>query len=393
MDFEKGQLRALHRRSDLKGTAIFLLDLFLFAVFILLCIRSTSLLLKANYTILAGVMTSLLFVVGHDACHQSLTSRRWLNRLLGTVAFLPCLHAFSFWDLGHNRIHHGFTNRRGKDYVWEPLTYPEFVALSGFQRLKYRFFRTAVGHYWYYLCEILVEEDVLPSSLDCGELHNRERDRSRGALDMDALMAVHRHGPHVAHFRPDCRSLRAGNIGAPLLRRSVLDLQSTNVLGHLFTPHGPPSRLGVRRCPSRCPSASAPVVGPRRVSVLHKSGLPPHHGAHRSPRATGHSVVQPGRGANPPRATLLGDYRSQVEPAFSPGHPARCKLFDLDRRCWTGYDGVATGPRVISDYLTGEQTASQSKPKILNDIPRQRRSLAPGVAAFWSKCRSNFQKE
>jgi acyl-lipid omega-6 desaturase (Delta-12 desaturase) len=104
MDFERGQLRSLHRRSDLKGTAIFALDLALFAGAILLCIASTPLLLKASFAILAGVMTSLLFVVGHDACHQSLTSRRWLNRLLGTVAFLPCLHAFSFWDLGDDGI-------------------------------------------------------------------------------------------------------------------------------------------------------------------------------------------------------------------------------------------------------------------------------------------------
>jgi len=141
-------------------------------VSVVLCIATTSLVLKASFAIVAGVMTSLLFVVGHDACHHSLTSRRWLNRLIGTVAFLPCLHAFSLWDPGHNRIHHRFTNRRGRDYVWEPLTYPEFVALSGFQKLKYRFFRTAAGHYWYYLCEIWWKKMFFPRRGEIGRYTN-----------------------------------------------------------------------------------------------------------------------------------------------------------------------------------------------------------------------------
>jgi omega-6 fatty acid desaturase (delta-12 desaturase) len=89
MDFERGQLRSLHLRSNLKGAAIFLMDLTLFAGAIGLCIGTTSLSLKIGCSIVAGVMTSLLFVVGHDACHQSLMSRRWLNRLVGTIAFLP----------------------------------------------------------------------------------------------------------------------------------------------------------------------------------------------------------------------------------------------------------------------------------------------------------------
>ena len=94
--------------------------------------------------------------------------RRWLNRLLGTVAFLPCLHPFSFWEFGHNRVHHRFTNRRGKDYVWEPLSHAEFLALSTFQQLKYRFFRTAVGHYWYYLSEIWWKKMFFPRRRDVG---------------------------------------------------------------------------------------------------------------------------------------------------------------------------------------------------------------------------------
>jgi len=393
MDFEKGQLRALHRRSDLKGTAIFLLDLFLFAVFILLCIRSTSLLLKANYTILAGVMTSLLFVVGHDACHQSLTSRRWLNRLLGTVAFLPCLHAFSFWDLGHNRIHHGFTNRRGKDYVWEPLTYPEFVALSGFQRLKYRFFRTAVGHYWYYLCEIWWKKMFFPRRSTVGSY------TTENVIDHVVLsiwMLLWPCTVMALTWLISGRTAGAYELGISVLLCCVAPFLIFNLLmsSVIYLHHMDP-RVG-------WVSADARVDVPRLQLLSSVHVVFPYYTNlvfHRIMEHTAHHV-RPGIPLYnlDEGQTLLEQHFSEIivhkwSPLSHLDILARCKLFDLDRRCWTGYDGVATGPRVISDYLTGEQTASQSKPKILNDIPRQRRSLAPGVAAFWSKCRSNFQKE
>jgi hypothetical protein len=54
-----------------------------------------------------------LFVIGHDACHQSYTSSRFLNHVVGRIAFLPALHSFSLWDREHNHRHH--RTRRGLD--------------------------------------------------------------------------------------------------------------------------------------------------------------------------------------------------------------------------------------------------------------------------------------
>src|SRR5438876_8273233 len=42
----------------------------------------------------SGLIVVMLFVVGHDACHQSFTSSRGLNGWIGRVAFLPSLHVF-----------------------------------------------------------------------------------------------------------------------------------------------------------------------------------------------------------------------------------------------------------------------------------------------------------
>jgi acyl-lipid omega-6 desaturase (Delta-12 desaturase) len=32
----------------------------------------------------------------------------------------PSAHVEAAWDLGHNRIHHGYTTRQGFDFVWHP---------------------------------------------------------------------------------------------------------------------------------------------------------------------------------------------------------------------------------------------------------------------------------
>ena len=78
----------------------------------------------------AGFVIGRLFIIGHDACHQSLTPHRSLNKWLGRIAFLPSLTAYSLWDIGHNVVHHGYTNLKNFDFVWAPYTPEEFAALS-----------------------------------------------------------------------------------------------------------------------------------------------------------------------------------------------------------------------------------------------------------------------
>jgi omega-6 fatty acid desaturase (delta-12 desaturase) len=59
------------------------------------CIAGTvfveSVLLKVIFGLLAGFVTGRIFILGHDACHQSFTPNRELNKVLGRIAFLPPL--------------------------------------------------------------------------------------------------------------------------------------------------------------------------------------------------------------------------------------------------------------------------------------------------------------
>lgn len=102
----------------------------------------------------AGLWIARLFIIGHDACHQALTAHRKLNRLLGRIAFLPSFTPYSLWELGHNQAHHGFTNLRGRDGVWVPLSNEEYRELPAHRRALERVYRSGWGPGLYYAVEL-----------------------------------------------------------------------------------------------------------------------------------------------------------------------------------------------------------------------------------------------
>ena len=121
MDFTRDELGVLHTRSAALGAGMVACDVVGYLVSLACVAHAASWLAQALFSLCGVIFVGRLFMLGHDACHQALTPNGRLNRWLGTLAFLPSLHPFSLWDLGHNRIHHRFTNQRGLDYVWEPL--------------------------------------------------------------------------------------------------------------------------------------------------------------------------------------------------------------------------------------------------------------------------------
>ena len=88
---------------------------------------------------LAGLGVAGLFVLGHDASHMALFDSRRTNRFVARWCMAPSMHAEAAWDLGHNRVHHGYTTRRGFDFVWHPVTPAEYRELPLRNRLRHRF--------------------------------------------------------------------------------------------------------------------------------------------------------------------------------------------------------------------------------------------------------------
>ncbi|ULA63384.1 MAG: Delta(12)-fatty-acid desaturase [Nitrospira sp.] len=124
----------------------------------------------AVWCALNSLLIAVLFIIGHDACHASFTSSSIVNQIVGRLAMLPSLTPFTFWELGHNRLHHGFTNLKGKDYVWTPYSYEEFQSLSPFRRALEKFYRSFWGVGAYYLIEIWWRHLVMPGADERGQL-------------------------------------------------------------------------------------------------------------------------------------------------------------------------------------------------------------------------------
>lgn len=120
---------------------------------------------------LLGFVVINLFIVAHDACHQSFTSSPRLNRIIGTLAMLPSLHGFSLWDHEHNRRHHRFNNIGVLDHNWEPMTLDDYRRAGRWQRLKYRFYRSFIGAPFYYLVEIWAKRMIVARAEALGRVH------------------------------------------------------------------------------------------------------------------------------------------------------------------------------------------------------------------------------
>lgn len=147
-------LAGARRRSTARALWLVALDLALFVALQAGIVGAQPLWLKLSLALLCGFVIGRLFILGHDACHQSFTAHKALNRWLGRLVFLPSLTPYSLWEVGHNVVHHGYTNLKGFDFVWAPLTADEYRALPRWRQRLERIYRSGWAPGLYYLIEI-----------------------------------------------------------------------------------------------------------------------------------------------------------------------------------------------------------------------------------------------
>ena len=150
-------------RETSYALTLLITDLTLFSLAIAGVVRLDGIGAKLLSSLAGGFLIGRLFILGHDACHQSFTPHRRLNRWLGRLAFLPSLTPFSLWDVGHNVVHHGYTNLKGVDFVWAPATPAEFGRMTALRQQLERCYRSGWGCGLYYLIEIWWKRMFFPA--------------------------------------------------------------------------------------------------------------------------------------------------------------------------------------------------------------------------------------
>ena len=155
-------LAPFSRRSVWRSLAYLAADLALYAAFVYGALVADALVAQVDFRVRRGDMISLTAIAGHDAGHQSFSGSKILNRICGTIAFLPALHPFALWEHHHNRVHHRFTAQIGVDNAFSPMTVDAYRSASPQRRAYYRFLRSLWGQPFFYLIDVWVPQMLLP---------------------------------------------------------------------------------------------------------------------------------------------------------------------------------------------------------------------------------------
>lgn len=132
--------------------SIFLADLGLYIFAIYGVIMFDNLALRIILAVFSGLKIGTLFLVSHDSAHDSFTSSRKLNRIIGRIAFLPSFHNYSLWLIAHNRAHHLSPNVKGQN-SWSPLSKSEFDAFPAWRKSLEKLYRCPIGISFNYMIE------------------------------------------------------------------------------------------------------------------------------------------------------------------------------------------------------------------------------------------------
>ena len=156
-------LAPITHKNTAYALALVAFDLAAFALLLLAAVLLPHPALQLLAGALAGLVIGRLFILGHDACHQSFTPHRKLNRWLGRLVFMPSLTPYSLWDIGHNVVHHGYTNLKDFDFVWQPLSLDAYQRLPVWRQRLERLYRSGWAPWLYYALEIWWKRMVFPS--------------------------------------------------------------------------------------------------------------------------------------------------------------------------------------------------------------------------------------
>lgn len=142
--FLRLQLAQFRARRPNRAAALVTLDWTLYATLSAAVVYVPAAAKPAVSLMLAFVI-GRLFVLGHDACHGSLFGSRRTNAVVGRLLLLASWTAFTPWELAHNGLHHGFTNLKGRDDVWAPMSFDEYGRAPWWRQWLERVYRTAPG--------------------------------------------------------------------------------------------------------------------------------------------------------------------------------------------------------------------------------------------------------
>ncbi|MEL7157092.1 MAG: fatty acid desaturase [Actinomycetota bacterium] len=112
--------------------------------------------------VMIGIVSANLFMIGHDAAHNSFTHLPRLNAALARFCFTVNFHPTSAWRRVHHDVHHAMANDGAIDVVWRPPTVADYRRASPLGRCWLRLTRSTSGFGAYYFRSVWWQELVAP---------------------------------------------------------------------------------------------------------------------------------------------------------------------------------------------------------------------------------------
>ena len=149
-------------RNDFAACAMAIVDYLTWALLFYIASAGFPLAVRGIAACAESIFMARLFIIGHDVCHGSILGGKRLRSVIGRLLFLPTLTPFSTWRIGHNSAHHGYSNLKGRDHVWTPMTLLEFRTSTLRRQLLERLYRSCLGQGIYYLVGLWWNELYFP---------------------------------------------------------------------------------------------------------------------------------------------------------------------------------------------------------------------------------------
>ena len=151
-----------HQRSNFIAIFTLIADILLYLITFYGSLWIPSWYGKVFCAVLNAIAISRLFIVGHDACHCSLTDSKSLNTWIARIGFLPSWTPYTTWEFTHNRVHHAWTELKGKDNSYPPFSKSEYDRLPKYRQLLERFYRSFLGLPFFYLRTVWWDHLIVP---------------------------------------------------------------------------------------------------------------------------------------------------------------------------------------------------------------------------------------
>jgi omega-6 fatty acid desaturase (delta-12 desaturase) len=312
-------------------------DLLLYGAMVVGTATAESVATRLLFAVGAGIMIALTAIAGHDAGHQSFSSSKLLNRICGTIAFLPALHPFSLWEHHHNRVHHRFTAQLGLDNAFPPMTVEEYLSASPFRQAKYRFIRSLAGQPFFYLIDVWLVDICMPW------LKAEPKISSRNWVDIALVYAFLPAFLAVATWL--ALPLAGGSLGVAFLNAALFSFLIPFLLWNAFisflsiVQHTSPDvrwieRTGVPSTAAQAMAGTVHVVLPDLLDrILHR--IMQHQAHHIHVGIPLHNLVDA-------QAAVSTENNNRLVRVWTPAYhlelTRRCKLYDPRTKSWLTFE-------------------------------------------------------